>query len=268
MKKRFRKRIFFEKFKGRTIMTLECNKNSFDEYDLYRQYWKCRNFELQNLWQRSIFLATFLVLCFTGYGFFFVHAFFENSNVTVFNNDVNLLPAHIIAAVSSLIGMVMSVLWACMAKGSKAWYEVYEHSIKVLEKQPNFTKSSFLRAYDIGCFEQEKLPEYKSKGDTPQFDTELFSLKGGLYSPSKINIVIGPICFLIFCALFSLHCGAFFLISNLAWSNIVFGTMSLFLLIWLMSKKAWNNLSLRSGVLKDKDPAGESNYKIHNLKGE
>lgn len=234
-------------------MNSENNKRSFDEYDLYRQYWKCRNFELQNLWQRSIFLATFLVLCFTGYGFFFVHAFFEGSNVTVFNNDVNLIPAHIIAVAISLIGMVMSVLWTCMAKGSKAWYEVYEHSIKVLEKQPDFTKSSFLRTHDIGCFEQENLPGYKSKGGTPQFNTELFSLKGGLYSPSKINIVIGPICFLIFCVLFALHLECIFLMFGFSLEE--YSVPILFLLVVVVLVHCLQTrLSVQSSVLKIKDP--------------
>lgn len=34
---------------------------------LDRMY-SCRDLEISNLWQRSIFLGTFLVLCFTGYG--------------------------------------------------------------------------------------------------------------------------------------------------------------------------------------------------------
>ena len=50
-------------------------KQDFTIKDLYIQYWHCRDFEIQNLWQRSIFLGTFLILCFTGYGFFFVRLF-------------------------------------------------------------------------------------------------------------------------------------------------------------------------------------------------
>ena len=255
MKKGFANGFFFTKFKGRIIMTMnpENNKSSFDEYDLYKQYWKCRNFELQNLWQRSIFLATFLVLCFTGYGFFFVHAFFEGSMVTVFNNDVNLIPAHIIAVTISLIGMVMSILWACMAKGSKAWYEVYERAIGMLDSHKQFSKFSFLKDCPVGGFSMENLPGYKSKGGTPQFNTELFSLKGGLYSPSKINIVIGPICFLIFCVLFALHLECIFLMFGFSLEE--YSVPILFLLVVVVLVYCLQTrLSVQSGVLKIKDP--------------
>lgn len=46
--------------------------------DLYEQYWRCRDFEIKNLWQRSVFLGAFLILCFTGYGAFFGKAFFDD----------------------------------------------------------------------------------------------------------------------------------------------------------------------------------------------
>lgn len=35
--------------------------------DIYQSLWRCRDFELSHLWQRSIFLTAFLVMCFTGY---------------------------------------------------------------------------------------------------------------------------------------------------------------------------------------------------------
>lgn len=242
----------------------ERNEVPFDEYDLFRRYWKCRNFELQNLWQRSIFLATFLVLCFTGYGFFFVHAFFDGSKVILFDMTVNLVPAHIIAASIALTGIVMSALWTCMAKGSKAWYEVYEHSIKVLEKQPGFTRSSFLREHGIGCFEQEKMPGYwdENPNEKKQFDSSVFSLKGGVFSPSKINIIIGPICFLIFCVLFLLHVFACFVGGVIAFVvSVLLGV-----LVAIFSLK---NLSLRSSVLENKDPAGKiKKHEICELKGD
>ncbi len=34
----------------------------FSINDLYAQYWHCRDFEISHLWQRSIFLGTFLAL--------------------------------------------------------------------------------------------------------------------------------------------------------------------------------------------------------------
>ena len=36
--------------------------------EIHEKLWRCRDFELSHLWQRSIFLSAFLILCFTGYG--------------------------------------------------------------------------------------------------------------------------------------------------------------------------------------------------------
>lgn len=36
--------------------------------DIYRAYWHCRDFEITHLWQRSVFLTAFIVLCFSAYG--------------------------------------------------------------------------------------------------------------------------------------------------------------------------------------------------------
>lgn len=36
--------------------------------DFYHTYWHCRDFELNHLWQRSIFLSAFIIICFSAYG--------------------------------------------------------------------------------------------------------------------------------------------------------------------------------------------------------
>jgi len=64
--------------------------------DVYESLWKCRDFELLHLWQRSIVLTLFLVMCF--------------------------------------IGVIFSCLWIMMGKGSKAWYEIYENAITAISK--------------------------------------------------------------------------------------------------------------------------------------
>ena len=57
----------------------DLSKTNLSIKELYAQYWHCRDFEIQNLWQRSIFLGTFLILCFTGYGFFSVRLFLRTT---------------------------------------------------------------------------------------------------------------------------------------------------------------------------------------------
>lgn len=53
---------------------MEENKIHFEEVtiqfqDIYKSLWSCRDFEISHLWQRSIFLTTFMLAGFTGYGF-------------------------------------------------------------------------------------------------------------------------------------------------------------------------------------------------------
>lgn len=35
---------------------------------IYEEVWACRNFEISNLWQRSVFLGTFMLAIAAGYG--------------------------------------------------------------------------------------------------------------------------------------------------------------------------------------------------------
>ena len=44
------------------------DSNRVSQKDLYEELWHGRDFEIQTLWQRSIFLTAFLVLVFSGYG--------------------------------------------------------------------------------------------------------------------------------------------------------------------------------------------------------
>ena len=46
------------------------NSNKFTTKDLYTELFYCRDFELQHLWQRSVFLAGFMIVLFTLYGSF------------------------------------------------------------------------------------------------------------------------------------------------------------------------------------------------------
>ena len=78
--------------------------------DLYEQYWRCRDFEIKNLWQRSIFLGAFLILCFTGYGAFFSKAFFDKDNQLIYF-DEECWKCHIFAMLIALLGVVFSRLW-------------------------------------------------------------------------------------------------------------------------------------------------------------
>lgn len=153
---------------------------------VYERLQKNRELEIKNLWQRSIFLATFLVLCYTAYG-----ALIGNMLNQCLNAD-KICQYNIVVILTSFAGIIISVLWICMAKASKAWQEVYEDAISDYEHR-------YWR--DI----PDKFYSNELKGDHNKRDRCLLSTKGGPFSPSKINIAIGQISFLIWICIAIAH---------------------------------------------------------------
>lgn len=183
-----------------------CDKKNerLTKRDLYERYWKCRDFEIQNLWQRAIFLGPILVLTFTGYGAFFAKCFIVGNEVKLLESGFS--ESHLVAVAIALMGILFSILWIRMMKGSKAWYEVYERAITALDTQKDWIFDRELLECGAG-FKHHRLPGYKlvNKIDKPQFCDSLFSTKGGCYSPSKINIVIGQISLVIWFFVAAVH---------------------------------------------------------------
>lgn len=94
----------------------------------------------------------------------------------------------------SLLGIVLSVVWIYMMKGSKAWYEVYEKSIYAIEREIFQDNQQYVE----GEFAK------RMRGD---FTKAFIGFDGGAFSPSKINILIGWIILIVwgFCGFFSLN---------------------------------------------------------------
>ncbi len=163
--------------------------------DIYKCLWICRDFEVDHLWQRSVFLAGFLLACFAGYGALASSILFpEDGSKAVSEELVNA-----IAFCICLIGIVISLLWLMMAKGSKAWYERYEQAIEAFAK-------SYPEQFDGGMsrfdgFHWEQMPQYKRKPTS----NCLFNPNGGEYSPSKINYGIGVVSIVIWILFASVH---------------------------------------------------------------
>ena len=150
---------------------------------LRNDFYKIRKFEIQNLWQRSIFLATFIIILFTAYG-----AFVEK---LLAYDGLKAVIAHIICCLLALLGSIFSMIWIMMAKGSKAWFEIYERRI-------------------IGGIEAEEtlnIPEKYRMGDGAPWtlDDSLWSRKPGAYSVSRINILLGQVLWVIWLLVFSIH---------------------------------------------------------------
>lgn len=154
--------------------------------DIYESLWRCRDFELSHLWQRSVFLTAFLLLAYTGYGVLMLQV------MTVELGVLQMRVLLCVGLVILLVGMLLSQLWIMMAKGSKAWYEVYENAIYKIEHNPDYASEIVVdKMPEDGVIHGEVIGNEKP-------NDSLWSVNAGAYSPSKINIVIGQLSYIIF----------------------------------------------------------------------
>ena len=164
--------------------------------DIYKSFWECRNFELSHYWQRAIFLTAFLTGCFAGYGGFVISCLTSSlceGKEQLFN---------MIAFAIALVGLMLSLLWIMMAKGSKTWYERYESAItafvnkysknnKVFEEESG--KIAGFACVQMDTFDAEPISDW------------LWKPCGGTYSVSRINIALGHISVIIWSVLLVGH---------------------------------------------------------------
>ncbi len=187
---------------------------------IWDKMYQCRDFELSHFWQKAAFLFGFLTMCFGGYGALVLQVVDKDTN------SVWLPYIYQYMCGISLLGIVLSVVWIYMMKGSKAWYEVYEKSIYAIEREIFQDNQQYVE----GEFAK------RIRGD---FDTHLFGTKGGAFSPSRINIVIGWIILFVWCGCL------FFSVYNLLldydpfelhlkWDNVLTGISFVVVFIILM----------------------------------
>lgn len=176
--------------------------------EIYKEVWECRNFELSHLWQRSVFLAVFLLAIAGGYGKVICSMFFPSEQIIVvcnhgaeISNDVETSSIksnqHLLAYALCWLGIVFSLLWVMMAKGSKYWYERYEGAICW------FVDGEFTEFLD-------KTTPYH--GNTPKLDSSrtnenVFSTLAGHFSVSRINVMIGIVALIAWSFLNMVHFG-------------------------------------------------------------
>lgn len=207
--------------------------------DIHQTLWRCRDFELTNLWQRSIFLTAFLVLCFTAYGAVVskIADNLDKQNVLILMNIIGYL--------LSIIGSIFSIFWIKMGKGSKAWYEIYEAAIRAFEQNKKYTTKL---ASAIGGFGYPKLENYQRHN---ALDNKLLSGNAGPYSVSKINIAIGQVFLIVWSILGFFHIG---IASILSFKNypccyvlipLIFGLTLVAIPFWLSHRKRLRSRSIK-----------------------
>jgi hypothetical protein len=174
-------------------------KVSEDDFPSKEKIWdklyQCRDFELSHFWQKSVFLFTLVSLCFTGYGALALKVVDEK--ITVYD----LLYLYQYMSGVSVLGIVLSVIWIYMMKGSKAWVEVYENTIYEIESEIFSKKGN-------GRYVMGKIVANNKSADT---NCSFLGVNAGAFSPSKINILIGWLIF-----------GVWIICSTISFYNLLF----------------------------------------------
>ena len=98
-----------------------------------------------------------------------------------------------------MLGSFISLLWICMTKGSKAWVEFFESHIGCIKFKKN--RGMFFSEELVERLENKDYIPYN--GSYPQkfqhdWSNSILSTSGGAFSPSRINVVIGIVSFLLF----------------------------------------------------------------------
>jgi len=178
--------------------------------DVYNFLWRGRDIELAHIWHRSIFFAVFIMGITSIYAIYFkdifIHQFIKKDS---FDCTAPMLVFGLIPIAITVIGIIFSMLWIMMAKGSKAWYEIYEDSIAKISDIDGFWDNKSIKDVYNTCnysIKEFKFGKLRLKETTP-CDTCLLSTNGGPFSVSKINIMIGIVLLILYIGLFIFHAG-------------------------------------------------------------
>ena len=167
--------------------------DKIDERAVYAGLWKCRDFEIDHVWQRAVFLSAFLLACYAGYGGMILGL------ATADKVKVSLTVINLAGFCIALVALLLSLVWIMMAKGSKAWYEHYEAAITAFEL--NHTS-----AFEESCTARvQNADSTISDFKRPKTSSWLWNTSGGAYSVAKINIVIGHVSTVIWLVVILLH---------------------------------------------------------------
>lgn len=194
--------------------------------DLYQEAWAGRNFEIDHLWQRSVFLAVFMLAIAAGYGALILKiAFPDPQPYCSIQPSVPQWIPHLLAVGICYLGFVFSMLWVMMAKGSKYWYECYERAVNYFVEKCDLSENDSEKnpLFDIKSLKWCEEKEHQSKGTKSigipmhgylpspwNENPSLLSTKASHYSVSAVNCVIGIVGMICWIILNVIHGTLFF----------------------------------------------------------
>ena len=153
--------------------------------------------EISTLWQRSVFLGAFILGISTAFGAIISKALESDISFATFKG------IQISLCFVSLLGIIFSVLWICMARASKANQEEFEMRLTAFGKKFGISGANCTENIDDDSFynetgthpsilgEVDSLKFKKYAGWCHETNTRFSSLDGGSFSVGKTNIMIG-----------------------------------------------------------------------------
>lgn len=168
--------------------------------DIYRNYWRCRDLEINSGWKHFIFLAVLLVLCFTFYGTL-AGGLIDSLKNAIHVTDAYWYVVHGIFLLLCIVGNILSCLWIMMAKGSQARCKKYENAIIAFEGKSLKEKES----YGEISYESLHPAAMGEKYIQPTMDCKLYTGNVGAFSVTKINWAIGFLTLIVWSLLMIVH---------------------------------------------------------------
>ncbi|MBU1039865.1 MAG: hypothetical protein KKF77_02040 [Proteobacteria bacterium] len=112
---------------GRDVTNREDVKNN----EIFKQVLDIRKFEIELYWKRASYFWVFNSLAFSAYGAVYVKMA-DHSNGIAMPQDFEMLRDLLVCL--SCVGLVVSLAWVLVNKGSKFWQENWETHLDLIEK--------------------------------------------------------------------------------------------------------------------------------------
>ncbi len=161
---------------------------------IYDRLCHCRDMEIELVWKRAVFLTAFMIAAFASHGGLLTVAVRKGFSLPLFYG-VTMCGIGI-----SCVGVVLSLMWIMMSKGSKAWYEHYEQAISA------FAVEYLLPPFDkLAAHGWLSIPNIKHE----QMSNGILNTHGGAYSVSRVSAMIGQLALSIWCAVSLAHVVAY-----------------------------------------------------------